>query len=93
MRRATEDRHKRHLQVVELRDLGLSIDGIAEVLGVHRDTIYWHIRHEKTRQDRLANRGGEENDADQPTLGRLPYRDRDPDGYDPVGNHKPGLKQ
>ena len=58
MRQATEDRHKRHLQVVELRDLGLSINGIAEVLGVHKDTVYWHVRREKARQERLAGKGG-----------------------------------
>jgi len=93
MRQATEDRHKRHLQVVELRDLGLSIEGIAEVLGVHKDTVYWHVRREQARRDRLANRGGEDDAGDQPTLGSLPYRGRDPADHDPIGNPKQGLKQ
>lgn len=53
-----QDRHKRHLQVIELRDLGLSIEGIAEVLGIHKDTVYWHVRREKSRQSRLGNEGG-----------------------------------
>lgn len=54
MKNSLENRHKRHLQVMELYELGLDIAGISHVLGVHRDTVYWHVRHDKTRRNRLA---------------------------------------
>jgi IS30 family transposase len=61
MKAKVEDRHKRHLQVLELHELKLDRNGIAEVLGLHPSTVYWHIRREQVRQDRLAELRGEKN--------------------------------
>lgn len=62
MKAKVEDRHKRHLQVLELHELKLDRNGIAEVLGLHPSTVYWHIRREQVRQDRLAELRGEKNE-------------------------------
>jgi IS30 family transposase len=62
MKANIEDRHKRHLQVLELHELKLDRNGIAEVLGLHPSTVSWHIRREQVRQDRLAELRGEKNE-------------------------------
>jgi IS30 family transposase len=62
MKAKVEDRHKRHLQVLELHELKLDRNGIAEVLGLHPSTVSWHIRREQVRQDRLAELRGEKNE-------------------------------
>ena len=61
--KSTVKAHKLHLQIVELNDLGLNKEEIAAQLGISVSNVYWHLRREKTRRERirsaLAANGGE----------------------------------
>lgn len=62
--KSTVKAHKLHLQIIELDALGLTKAEIAAQLGISVSNVYWHIRREKVRQERIgsalaANQGGE----------------------------------
>jgi DNA-binding CsgD family transcriptional regulator len=61
--KSTVKAHKLHLQIIELDALGLTKAEIAAQLGISVSNVYWHIRREKARQERirsaLAANGGE----------------------------------
>ena len=62
--KSTVKAHKLHLQIIELDALGLTKAEIAAQLGISVSNVYWHIRREKVRQERIksalaANKGGE----------------------------------
>lgn len=86
MKTKIDEQHKRHLQVIELYDLGLAMEGIAEVLGIHRDTVYWHVRREKARQERLADKGGEYDAGNSHPRGGLPHHRGGAVAYDLSGH-------
>lgn len=86
MKTKIDEQHKRHLQVIKLYELGLNIKGIAQVLGIHKHTVYWHVRREKARQERLADRGGQDDAGHYPTLGSLSHHRGGSVDHDPTGN-------
>ena len=61
--KSTVKAHKLHLQIIELDALGLTKAEIAAQLGISVSNVYWHIRRERVRQERirsaLAANGGE----------------------------------
>lgn len=61
--KSTVKAHKLHLQIIELDALGLTKAEIAAQLGISVSNVYWHIRRERVRQERirsaLAANGGD----------------------------------
>lgn len=53
--KSTVKAHKLHLQIIELDALGLTKAEIAAQLGISVSNVYWHIRRERVRQERIRS--------------------------------------
>lgn len=53
--KSTVKAHKLHLQIIELDALGLTKAEIAAQLGISVSNVYWHLRRERTRRERIRS--------------------------------------
>jgi hypothetical protein len=53
--KSTVKAHKLHLQIIELNALGLTKAEMAAQLGISVSNVYWHIRRERVRQERIRS--------------------------------------
>lgn len=83
--KAIDVTQKRHLQILELYDLGLSQRQIAAQLGIHETTVSWHINRERAIQARKAEGGGNDVSRASAYAGSLPHHRGDPADYDICG--------
>lgn len=95
--RGLDESQKRHLQIIELRDLGLNQRQIAAQLGISHTTVCWHINRERAIEARKAGMDGQGEPYDDTgsavTSGRLSFSHNRTVDHDPLGHPKQGLSQ